>query len=88
MLVNLERSIWIRDGYTKGAVDTFFDCIFEETDSEGNILIPRDKFENALNVYYQLRGWRNGVPTRAKLEELDLKYVADELEKRCLAATA
>jgi len=80
MLVNLERAIWIRDGYTKGAVDTFFDCIFEETDSEGNILIPRDKFENALGVYYQLRGWKEGVPTKAKLEELDLKYVADELK--------
>jgi aldehyde:ferredoxin oxidoreductase len=88
MLVNLERAIWIRDGYTKGAVDTFFDCIFEETDLEGNILIPRDKFENVLNIYYKLRDWKNGVPTRAKLEKLDLRDIADELEERGVAATA
>ncbi len=78
--INMERAIWVRDGYTDGAVDTFNDVIFEETDGEGNILIPKDKLESALEIYYQLRGWKAGVPTRAKLEELELKDVADELE--------
>lgn len=82
MLVNLERAIWIRDGYTNGAVDTYFDCIFEETDIQGQILIPKDKFEVALDTYYQLRGWKNGVPTRSKLDALGLQDVAYELEKR------
>jgi aldehyde:ferredoxin oxidoreductase len=33
--------------------------------------------------FYKLRGWdlTTGVPTRATLESLDLKDVADELEK-------
>jgi len=36
-----------------------------------------------LDDYYKLRGWNveNSLPTRAKLEELDLREVADELEK-------
>jgi len=39
--------------------------------------------EDLLSTYYKFKGWNmNGVPTRAKLEELDLGYVADELEKR------
>ena len=36
-----------------------------------------------LDEYYQWRGWEKdtGFPTRTKLEELDLKDVADQLEK-------
>jgi aldehyde:ferredoxin oxidoreductase len=39
--------------------------------------------EEILSTYYRFKGWNmNGVPTREKLEELDLGYVADDLEKR------
>jgi len=39
--------------------------------------------ELLLSTYYKYKGWNmDGVPTRAKLEELDLGYVADDLEKR------
>lgn len=39
--------------------------------------------ENLLSTYYNFKGWNHdGVPTREKLENLDLAYVADELEKR------
>ncbi|MGD9578378.1 MAG: aldehyde ferredoxin oxidoreductase C-terminal domain-containing protein [Syntrophorhabdus sp.] len=39
--------------------------------------------EELLSTYYRFKGWTmNGVPTRGKLEELDLGYVADDLEKR------
>ncbi len=39
--------------------------------------------EQILSGYYKFKGWnQNGIPTRAKLEELDLGYVADDLEKR------
>jgi aldehyde:ferredoxin oxidoreductase len=39
--------------------------------------------EEVLSTYYRYKGWnQNGIPTRAKLEELDLGYVADDLEKR------
>ena len=35
-----------------------------------------------LDEYYAARGWdlKTGTPTRAKLEELGLGYVADQLE--------
>ncbi len=36
-----------------------------------------------LDNYYEIRGWDSttGIPTREKLEELGLKYAADELER-------
>jgi len=44
--------------------------------------IDPEKFNKLLDEYYTLRGWnkKTGVPTRAKLERLGLKGVADELE--------
>lgn len=39
--------------------------------------------EKLLSTYYEFKGWNyDGVPTRKRLEELDLSYVADDLEKR------
>ncbi|GAB7025500.1 aldehyde ferredoxin oxidoreductase C-terminal domain-containing protein [Geotalea toluenoxydans] len=39
--------------------------------------------EELLSTYYKYKGWNDdGIPTREKLEELDLGYVADDLEKR------
>ncbi len=39
--------------------------------------------EQILSTYYEFKGWNmNGIPTREKLEELDLGYVADDLEMR------
>ena len=39
--------------------------------------------DELLTTYYAFKGWNsNGVPTRARLEELDLGYVADDLEQR------
>jgi aldehyde:ferredoxin oxidoreductase len=35
-----------------------------------------------LDYYYELRGWgrETGIPTRKKLQDLELAYVANELE--------
>ena len=39
--------------------------------------------ELLLDTYYKYKGWNlDGVPTRKTLDELDLGYVADELEQR------
>jgi aldehyde:ferredoxin oxidoreductase len=39
--------------------------------------------EQLLQAYYKFKGWNeDGVPTRKTLHELDLDYVADDLEKR------
>jgi aldehyde:ferredoxin oxidoreductase len=38
--------------------------------------------EKLLTTYYRFKGWNHdSVPTRLRLEELDLGYVADELEE-------
>ena len=39
--------------------------------------------QELLSTYYKFKGWNNdGIPTRERLHELDLDYVADDLEKR------
>jgi aldehyde:ferredoxin oxidoreductase len=45
------------------------------------VAVPVEEFEAARALYYQMVGWDDkGFPTRAKLEELGLGWVADELE--------
>jgi len=43
--------------------------------------LDRSEFENMKNDYYQLRGWDidTGFPTRARLHELDLTDIVDDL---------
>ncbi|MCO5388207.1 MAG: aldehyde dehydrogenase [Desulfosporosinus sp.] len=43
---------------------------------------PEYEYE-LLSYYYNFKGWNmDAIPTRKRLEELDLGYVADDLEKR------
>jgi aldehyde:ferredoxin oxidoreductase len=46
--------------------------------------LDRAKFEEFKTEFYKLEGWdaSSGWPTRDTLEELNLKYVADELETK------
>ena len=43
----------------------------------------QEMLDDMLGNYYELRGWdkRTGIPTRAKLETIGLKIVADELDR-------
>ncbi len=39
--------------------------------------------EKLLNAYYDFKGWnRDGIPTKETLEQLDLGYIAEDLQKR------
>ncbi|HYA43004.1 MAG TPA: aldehyde ferredoxin oxidoreductase N-terminal domain-containing protein [Syntrophobacteraceae bacterium] len=39
--------------------------------------------QQLLDTYYEFKGWNNdGIPTKERLEELSLGYVAEDLEKR------
>ncbi len=81
-IYNLERAFSIRQGAGKE-----FDLPPEH---EQNIAfdyvaygkVNPESMKAYLKDYYQARGWdvNTGIPTRAKLEELGLGYVADELE--------
>ena len=57
-----------------------------EVISKLGTVIDRDKFEDMKSEYYGLRGWdvETGLPTRAKLAELQLDDVADDLDGRGL----
>jgi aldehyde:ferredoxin oxidoreductase len=66
-------------------------CLNEECPGEhpaGPVPLPpidQGKYEKLLDRYYKLRGWTNeGIPTRKKLRELNMKDVADTLERRVL----
>jgi len=68
-----------REGFTKND-----DCLperFFKPHTSGALSetsINPDKFKNAINTYYAMMGWNeNGIPTRSKLEELDIAWVAN-----------
>ena len=46
------------------------------------VVVTDEELEQAKALYYRMSGWdENGRPTRAKLEELGLSWLADELSK-------
>lgn len=80
---NLERAFNVREGLTRKD-DILPPRVMEEPicngPSQGN-LITRGELDEMLDDYYAARGWdKDGVPTRAKLEELGLKDMADDLK--------
>ncbi|MBN1402088.1 MAG: aldehyde ferredoxin oxidoreductase, partial [Anaerolineae bacterium] len=44
------------------------------------VAVDKDEWETARELYYQMAGWdENGTPTKARLIDLDLAWVADLL---------
>jgi aldehyde:ferredoxin oxidoreductase len=69
---NLERLYNLREGFT-AQDDTLPPRLLEEPVPDGPSQGWVSKLEPMLTEYYRARGWDNqGVPTRKKLEELDL----------------
>lgn len=60
--------------------DTLPKRLLEEPMPEGPAKGHVVRLEEMLKEYYDVRGWINGRPTRSKLEELGLKWVADLME--------
>lgn len=52
-------------------------------------VIDREKYDELLTEYYKAHGWdkKDGIPTREKLEELNLNDVAQELQKSLMNKT-
>ena len=79
---NVARAFNLREGLRRKD-DTLPKRFFEPL--EGGRLkgksLKREDFEQALTWYYQIRGWdvQTGLPTRAKLADLELEWVADML---------
>lgn len=90
-IAHLIRAIWVRDGYTTykddfwgNEVDAMWQSIYDRTDGQGHHYVPKEEYEKTLQMYYEERGWVDGVPTRATLEAFNMKDVADDLEARGL----
>lgn len=82
---NIERAYLVKNGIRREddvPPRHFLETPIPEGPYKGKT-IDREKFEQLKDVFYELRGSdkKTGAPTRATLEELGLKYVADELEK-------
>ena len=97
---NLERAIMMREGRTSKD-DKLADYMHKKkkkgtvTGPGGktikiNRTIDRAGFEGLKTAYYKERGWdvTTGHPTRKTLERLDLKDVADQLDKENLLPKA
>jgi aldehyde:ferredoxin oxidoreductase len=64
-------------------LSTYIDGKWDYTDVSGRVL-DRDKFDDFKTLFYQLEGWdiKSGWPTRATLESLGLKNVANLLQSK------
>jgi aldehyde:ferredoxin oxidoreductase len=84
---NLERALQVRNWDRSRDVDEQVIPHFERIENWVNPFLnegmglDRQRFSELLDEYYALRGWdpETGRPTRAKLEELGLHDVAEEL---------
>jgi aldehyde:ferredoxin oxidoreductase len=80
---NLAKAFNVREGFNR-ADDTLPERLMNEPLLDGaskGHLISKEDFKEMLDEYYKVRGWDldTGIPTREKLEELNLGYVADHL---------
>jgi aldehyde:ferredoxin oxidoreductase len=83
-IYNLIRAFWIREVPSFGRKwDYPPERWFEDTQSEGKvkgIKVDRQKYEQMLSWYYELRGWdQNGIPLKETLDRLGLKDVSKEI---------
>jgi aldehyde:ferredoxin oxidoreductase len=83
-IYNAERAFNIMSFGDGEEYDTLPKRLLEEPMPEGPSKGYTVKLSEMLPEYYKERGWIRGRPTRAKLEELDLKWVSDMLEKEGL----
>jgi aldehyde:ferredoxin oxidoreductase len=80
---NVARAFNVREGFTR-ADDTLPERIMTEPLKEGaskGHYISKEELNLMLDEYYEARGWDTdtGTPTRRKLGELGLEYLADEI---------
>ena len=81
---NLARAFNIREGFTRKE-DVLPERLHQplENGALAGAAISKTEFENAMTHLYRLKGWdpETTAPTRAKLRELEIEWVADLLEK-------
>jgi aldehyde:ferredoxin oxidoreductase len=80
-ITTMARAFNIREGFSKD--DDWLPKRFFQPTTSGALsktAINPDEFKNARSTYYGMMGWDdNGIPTKAKLEELDIDWVSKML---------
>ena len=81
--INLMRAFNAREGMGKDA-DTLPKKLFQPLAGKGptaGVALTTDEFEHARTTYYRLAGCdpATGYPTRAKLADLGLEWLADKM---------
>ena len=80
--INMARAFTIREGFTRRD-DRLPDRFYHPPTSGplSKTAVDPEELERAKDLYYGMMNWDRdrGAPTRAKLEELDIPWVADEL---------
>jgi aldehyde:ferredoxin oxidoreductase len=81
--INIARCFNIREGFTNND-DDLPERFFEEIKfgpSKG-FKINKEEFYKAIKIYYEMMGWdkNTGIPTKAKLDELNIEWVINELK--------
>ena len=84
-IFNLMKAYIVREGFTRKDDDwpgRFYEDPLPEGPTKGAVL-SKDKINSLLDEYYTLMGWDkdSGLPTKAKLLQLGLNEVADELDQ-------
>jgi len=82
-LKNLQRAVLMRNhDRTRESEVNEVVPFFKRPDGTRGICLDEDEFSVLVDHYYDQRGWDRvtGWPTRTRLEALDLKDVADELD--------
>jgi aldehyde:ferredoxin oxidoreductase len=88
---NLTRAYLVREGDTRKYddwPDRFYEQPVREGIAKGTPALSRAEMHGLLDKYYDLAGWdkKSGVPTKHKLTELGLDYIAEDLSKMELIA--
>jgi len=81
--LNLVRCFNVREGFTSRD-DTLPERFFEELEfgARRGERLDRGRFYEAIRLFYEVAGWDGeGRPTKAKLYELGLGWVVDEVYK-------
>ncbi|MDY7034609.1 MAG: aldehyde ferredoxin oxidoreductase C-terminal domain-containing protein, partial [Thermodesulfobacteriota bacterium] len=91
--LNITKAVNIREGFTRKddiVPDKMLEPLKGEGGEERHVMdyyrkrkLSREDFDNTLDEYYAERGWdvEKGIPAKAKLIELGLGSVAEDLEK-------
>jgi aldehyde:ferredoxin oxidoreductase len=75
-IMNMTRIFNLREGFTSDD-DILPDRFFQPHTSGAlaETAIDLENFREAKNIYYEMMGWdKNGVPSKIKLDELDISW--------------